>query len=156
MRRFARTMAAVASVAALAVTPAFASGGGGSGGGGGGGGIDATQTTGPCIKLTNVTDPVGYYLTWAAVWHNFTVKSCSLSTQTVNLTVTDTNTATGQAEFSETFSYYLVASDRASSVIDNDFAPFSVDYAITTTVTDASSGAVLASATVNATTPPQK
>jgi len=38
-------------------------------------------------------------------------------------------------------------------VIDNDFAPFSVDYTVRYDVTDAT-GAVVASATMPASTPP--
>jgi hypothetical protein len=143
-----------ALVLALAVAAsAVASGGSGSGGGGGGGGGGGSTSSGgtnsggvkdvaparavPCANLVNVSDPVGHYLTWAAAWHNSTVNSCSANVQTLTITVEDRNTATGQVEFSYSGTYSVASNGKVQNMIDNDFAPFDVNYDIVTTVTDA-------------------
>jgi hypothetical protein len=143
-------------------TTTTTTGGGGGGGGGGGinsGGVNSGSGTDapvvPCAALSNVSAPVGYYSTWAAVWNNYAVRSCATGSESVNVSVTNTNVATGQVDYSVTVPYTLTAGQNASSVLDNDFAPFSTDYDVKVQVTD-NSGNVLATQSLAATTPPQR
>jgi len=164
MQKFTRTALTVVAVAGLALTtaaPAFASGGTGSGGGGGtstggtnkGGVKDVTPLpVVPCATLPSVTAPVGYYSVWAAVWNTVTVKSCSSSTEAVNLEVSETNVATGLVDYDMIIPMSLTAGQNIGMVLDNDFAPFDTTYTVTATVTD-SSGSVLATQSLQATTP---
>jgi len=127
-----------------------------SGGGVNKGGVNDPATTAtptPCATLANVSAPVGYYLTWAAIWNTFTVRSCSSSTETITVQVTETNTATALADYNISYPMTLTATQSSSMVLDNDFAPFNTTYNITMTAFDAS-GTVLSSASVVATTPP--
>ena len=131
-------------------------GGGGTGGGGvnkGGVNDTAPATAAPCAALGNMSAPVGYYLTYAAIWNTFTVRSCSSSTETVNVEVTETNQATGLVDYDVVFPLTLIAAQNSSMVLDNDFAPFNTTYTVGFTATDAS-GNVLATGSVVATTPP--
>jgi hypothetical protein len=137
-------------------------GGGTSGGGSGGGGVHdpTTTTTAPapapaCATLANVTAPVGYYLTYAALWNDFTVKSCSGSIHTVNIHVTNTNRLTGAVDYDVTYAYSVGALANVNGVIDNDFAPFNTDYDVRIEARD-ESGNLLDSATTVATTPPPR
>lgn len=133
-----------------------ASGGGGGGGGVNKGGVNDTGTptvAAPCASLVNLSAPVGYYSTFAAIWNTFTVKSCSSSTEVVNVQVTETNAATGSVDYDLTYPFSLTATQSASVVLDNDFAPFNTTYTVTMTATDAS-GNVLSTGSVSATTPP--
>src|SRR4051812_3041910 len=64
-------------------------GGGGNSGGGGGtnrGGVSDAPTPTPappppaqpgCATFTSTTAPVGYYVTWAALWHDYQIRSCN-------------------------------------------------------------------------------
>ncbi|MDQ1703030.1 MAG: hypothetical protein QOF57_2282 [Frankiaceae bacterium] len=141
-------------------------GGGGGGGGGSKGGINDVVIPAPppppppvpgpaCATLPSVTAPVGYYLTFAALWNDFTVRSCSSGTQTVNIAVTNTNVATGQVDYSVGTSYFLAPGANVNGVLDNDFAPFSTDYDVRVEARD-EAGNVLDSSSVRTTTPPQR
>ena len=107
----------------------------------------------PCATLAGVSAPVGYYLTWAAIWNTFSVKSCSSVTEVVGVEVTETNVATGTVDYDVVSATSLTAGQNLSQVLDNDFAPFDTTYRVAFTVTD-SAGNVLAAASVPATTPP--
>lgn len=107
----------------------------------------------PCATLAGVSAPVGYYLTWAAIWNTFSVKSCSSATEIVNVHVTETNAATGLNDYDVTYATTLTSGQNLSQVLDNDFAPFTTTYTVSFTVTD-TSGNVLATASVPCTTPP--
>jgi len=131
-----------------------ATGGGGGGGVNKGGVNDTTPATAaPCAALGNMSAPVGYYSTYAAIWNTFTLRSCSSSTETVNVEVTETNQATGLIDYDVVYPFSLIAAQNASMVLDNDFAPFNTTYTVGFTATDAS-GNVLATGSVVATTPP--
>jgi hypothetical protein len=156
-----------------------AAGGGGTGvvaptGGGGGGGGSASSggikdippapvvlppppppPGPPCATFTSATAPVGYYLSWAAVWNDFTIRSCSGSTQIYSVHVTDTDVATGLVGYDVTTSYVVGPNQSVSGIVDNDFAPFSTTYSITMTVLD-SSGNALDSSALAATTLPAR
>lgn len=127
----------------------------------GGGGVNkggvndptTTATPTPCATLANVSAPVGYYLTWAAIWNTFTVRSCSSSTESITVQVTETNTANAVVDYNLSYPMSLTATQSLSMVLDNDFAPFNTTYNITMTAFDAS-GNVLSSGSVIATTPP--
>lgn len=174
MQKLIRRTAVATSVAALAFAPAAmaqgGSGGGATGGGGGGtvstagggggvnkGGVkDTGSTPAPaCATLTSVGAPVGYYSIYAALWNDYTVKSCSTSNESVTVTITDTNVATGQADFSYAAPVTLTPGQNTSGVVDNDFAPFSTDYDVTIEVRDAQ-GAILDSKSLLASTPAPK
>jgi hypothetical protein len=141
---------------------------GGGGGGGGGGGsragindvvvpapapVPQPPAGPPCATFTNISAPVGYYLTWAAVWNTYTVLGCSPGSHSVNVQVTETNTATGLVDYDVTMSHVLTGNQNASMVLDNDFAPFNTDYRVTMTATDAGTGAVLDTQSLTVTTP---
>lgn len=108
----------------------------------------------PCAVLGNLSAPVGYYSVYAAVWNTFTLRSCSSSTQTINVEVTETNQATGLIDYDVVWPITLLGGSNASTVLDNDFAPFDTSYTVGFTATDASTGNVLATGSVLATTPP--
>jgi uncharacterized repeat protein (TIGR01451 family) len=119
-----------------------------------GGVCDTTTTTAaPCALLGSVSAPVGYYSVWAAIWNTMTVTSCSTTSEIINIEVTETNVATGLVDYDVVVPTTLTASQNLSMVLDNDFAPFNTTYTVTITVRDASAN-VLATAAVNATTPP--
>jgi uncharacterized repeat protein (TIGR01451 family) len=115
-----------------------------------------TPVAASCASLRNISAPVGYYASWAAIWNTLTVTSCSTSTETVNVQVTETNIATGQVEYDVMYQLMLTASQNYSMILDNDFAPFNTTYTVQMTVFDNSSGAVLTQASVAATTPPPR
>ena len=149
------------STVTVQVKAAAGGGGGGGGGGTGGGGVNAggvndtaPATATPCAALGNLAAPVGYYLTWAAIWNTFTVRSCSSSVETVNVEVTETNAATGLVDYDVVIPFSLVAAQNASMVLDNDFAPFNTTYTVAFTATDATTGTVLATSSLVTTTPP--
>jgi hypothetical protein len=138
-------------------------GGGGSAGGGGGGGGGSRGTINdvvpppatPCATLTSVSAPVGYYLTFAAVWNDFTVRSCATGPETVYVEAIETDATTGQIAYDVTVAYSLGAAQNASGIVDNDFAPFNTTYNVTYRVTD-TSGNLLDSQSAAATTPPPR
>jgi hypothetical protein len=111
-----------------------------------------TVQAAPCAALTSVTAPVGYYLTFAAIWNTFTLQSCSSGSETVSVQVQELNTLTGSIDYDVTWFVPLVPSQNYSMVLDNDFAAYTTPYIITYTVRDAS-GTVLDTSSVNATTP---
>jgi len=111
-----------------------------------------TAVAAPCAVLTNVSAPVGYYLTNAAIWNTFTVQSCSTSSEAVTVQVQETNNATGNVDYDITYPISLVPSQNMGVVLDNDFASYNTTYNITYTVRDMS-GNVLNTASVTATTP---
>lgn len=140
------------------------SGGGGGGGGGSRGGINDPVTPAPvpppppvagppCATFASASAPVGYYLTYAAVWNTYAILGCSSGTQTVNVRVTETNVATGGVDYDVTMSHQLTGNQNASMVLDNDFAPFNTTYAVAMTATDASTGNVLDTVSLTVTTP---
>lgn len=128
--------------------------------GGGGvnkGGVNDTTTAvaTPCAVMANLSAPVGYYLTWAAIWNTFTVRSCSTSTETVTVEVIETNAATGLNDYDVIMPVSLLAGQSSSMVLDNDFAPFSTTYTVTMSAFDGS-GVLLSTGSVIATTPPPR
>jgi uncharacterized repeat protein (TIGR01451 family) len=106
----------------------------------------------PCAILTSVTAPVGYYSVWAAIWNTFTLQSCSTGNESLTIQVTETNVATGSVDYNAVVALALTPSQNFGMVLDNDFAPFNITYAIAYTVRD-SSGTVLSTASATATTP---
>lgn len=127
------------------------------GGGVNKGGINdptTTLTQAPCAVLANLSAPVGYYLTWAAIWNTFSLKSCSANVQTVNVEVTETNQATGLVDYDIVYPLSVLSGQNLQMVLDNDYAPFSTTYTIGFTATDSTSGNLLATGSVVATTPP--
>lgn len=180
MQKLLSRAALFASAGALALAPAAmasggklagggATGGGGGGGttttsGGGGGGGGGTNTGGvndpapaaPCATISNATAPVGYYSIYAALWNTVTVQSCSTGDETVQLRITNTNHDTGTVDFDAIAPYLLKKGANVGVVADNDFAPFDTNYDVRYDVSDASTGAPLATASLTATTPPQK
>jgi hypothetical protein len=147
------------------VAPTGGGGGGGGGGGASSGGIKDVAPVPvpppppvvlapPCATFTSATAPVGYYLSWAAVWNDFTIRSCSASPQTYSVHVTESDVATGLVGYDTTAAYSVGASQQVSGILDNDFAPFDTTYTISMTVSD-SSGNVLDSRTLGAVTLPR-
>lgn len=106
----------------------------------------------PCVTLTSVTAPVGYYSVWAAVWNDFTLQSCSTGSESVTVQVTETNVSSGSVDYNAVLPVSLLSGQNLSYILDNDFAPFNTTYRIDYTVRD-SSGNVLATASTTATTP---
>jgi hypothetical protein len=180
MQKLIKLSALAASIAVLALAPAAMAQGGAGGGGGGGGGTARPVSTGgggggggggvnsggvkdtgttpaapACATLTSVGAPVGYYSVWAALWNEYAVKSCGTASQSLTLTITNTNVATGAADFSYSAPLSLTPGQNTSGVVDNDFAPFSTDYNVQIDVRDGN-GTVLDSRSLAATTPPQK
>ena len=147
-----------------------ATGGGGGGGGGansggvnGGGANDpaATPTPAPapapapqpgCATFTSSSAPVGYYLVYAALWHDYQIKSCNPLSETVSVRATDVNRATGATDYSVTVPYGLTGNGGATGVLDNDFAPFTTTYDIKLELID-QLGNVLDTSLLTATTP---
>ena len=107
----------------------------------------------PCAVFGGLSAPVGYYLTWAAIWNTFTIRSCSANIDAVNVEVTETNVLTGAVDYDVIYPISLLSGQNSSMVLDNDFAPFNTTYSIGFTATDAT-GTVLATGSVMATTPP--
>lgn len=178
MQKLIRLSALAASIGTLALVPAGAmaqggAGGGGAGGGGtarpvatgggagGAGGVnkggvkDATAVPVPaCATLTSAAAPVGYFSVWAALWNDYTVRSCSTATESLTVTITNTNVATGQVDFTYSVPVTLTPGQNQSGVVDNDFAPFSTLYDVKMELKDGSgNGGVLDTQSVQATTP---
>jgi hypothetical protein len=156
--------------------PAAGGGSGGGAGGGGGGGGGGGNSRGvindvvappapppppppppvtPCATLTSVTAPVGYYLTYAAVWNDFTVRSCATGIQTVFVEAIEADPTTGLTAYDVTVAYSMAPGQNVAGIIDNDFAPFDTTYTVTYKVTD-TSGNLLDSQSTSATTPPPR
>jgi uncharacterized repeat protein (TIGR01451 family) len=108
----------------------------------------------PCAGLGGVAAPTGYYSVWAAIWNTFTVRSCSTSSESLNVEVTETNIATGLVDYDVIVPMSLLSGQNISMVLDNDFAPFNTTYTVAMTVTDSTTGTVLATSSIGATTPP--
>jgi uncharacterized repeat protein (TIGR01451 family) len=108
----------------------------------------------PCAGLGGLAAPTGYYSIWAAIWNTLTVRSCSTSTETVSVEVTETNVATGLVDYDVIVPMTLIAGQNVSMVLDNDFAPFNTTYTVAMTVSDPTTGTLLATGSVSATTPP--
>jgi hypothetical protein len=108
----------------------------------------------PCAALTAVSAPVGYYLTYAAIWNTFTLQSCSSGSETVSIQVQELNQLTGVVDYDVTWYVTLSPSQNYSMVLDNDFAPNDTPYTISYTVRDASGNQLDLSSLV-ATTPPK-
>lgn len=107
----------------------------------------------PCVTITSVAAPVGYYLNWAAVWNDFTLQSCSTGSESVTVQVTETDVQSGAVVYNVLMPTTLTAGQNLGYVLDNDFAPYSTTVSISYTVRDASNN-VLATASTTATTPP--
>jgi len=179
VRRMLTTMA-VAALMLGAASPAMgsgkAAGGGATGGGGGGGGnrggvngggandpvasppapapaSAADPSTPACATFQSATAPVGYYLTYAAVWNDYTIRDCSGRTENVNVEVIDADCSTGRVDYDVVYPNLIGAGQNFAAVLDNDFAPFDTSYCITYTARDALTGAQLDQATLTATTP---
>lgn len=110
----------------------------------------------PCVQIVSVSAPVGYYLTYAALWNTYAIRSCSTgAAQTYNVRVQNIDVATGTVVYDVTIPYLLAGGQNINGVLDNDFAPFSTTLAIDITVSD-SSGNILAEAVGQTTTPPAR
>jgi hypothetical protein len=145
---------------ALGAAPAvMASGGGSSGGGGGGGGARGGGLNDPagipCATLSGVSAPVGYFSTYAAIWHDYTVRSCSTGPETITVRAVDTDATTGVEAYNLFLAYTLTPGQSVSGALDNDFAPFTTAYAVRIEVGD-NNGGVLAAQSTTATTPPPR
>jgi len=115
-----------------------AGGGGGTGGGGGGGAVS-------CVNLTQLSNTVGYYSSYAAIW---TKQSFTETCGGVTWTLDYRNVATGSIEHSTGG----LSRSSYNGTIDDDFAPFSTSYNLTLTITD-SRGVVQLVQNTAATTP---
>lgn len=102
--------------------------------------------------MSSASATVGYYLTWAALWNNFSFRNCADGQETVTISITNTDRATGLVAYGANASYSLSSGQNMSGVFDNDFAAFSTDYDVQYTLRDAS-GATLDSWSGLATTP---
>lgn len=136
-------------VSALSLSPAFASGGSAGGGGGG------SATLAPAAQISSFSAPTGKYKSWAAIWANFTVKNTGPA-EYLTISIKETNTATGNVDWSRSFTTWLANNNSASGTFDNDFAPWETTYSVEFTVTETSTGTVLATASANASTGVQK
>jgi hypothetical protein len=164
---------AVTALLAGAAAPALASGGSGGGGGGGtstGGGSPipvATPTpkpndggpsggpsSTPCATFQSATAPVGYWFTFAAVWNDYTVRSCSQRTESIEVEIDDVDCSSGRVDYDVTLTHLLRATQAATESADNDFAPFDTSYCVTYTAIDPGTRAQLDQATLQAVTPP--
>jgi hypothetical protein len=150
-----------------------AAGGGGGGGGGGvnsggvngGGANDAPApvvapapgpgpSTPACATFQSATAPVGYYMVWAAVWNDFTIRDCAGRAEDVDVETIDAECTTGRVDYDTTVPYALQSNQNVAGVLDNDFGPFDTTYCITYIATDVQTGAQLDRSTLTATTPP--
>ena len=138
------------AVAALSVSSVFASGEVGSGGGGGGGST-LPPVLAPCAQLSSFKASGGNYKIWGAIWVDYTVKNCGPA-ESLIVTVTETNTSTGNVDWISPATTYLSSNASFSMKLDNDFAPQATTYLVTITVTEYSSGIVLATQSVYTTT----
>jgi hypothetical protein len=154
MLNLRRGAAVVSAAALLALTPAALASGGGvnSGGvnsGGGGGGAPApTPTPAPtsCATISSFSNSDGYYAIWAAIWTKFSIANSCPGPVTWQMTYT--NGITGAVDFARASSTAYMS----SGVIDEDWAAFSTPYTVALTVTDPSTGAVIASQSAVVTT----
>lgn len=117
---------------------------GGSGGGGGGGKV---------CTISTLTNRVGYYSIWAAIWTSFSVTGCpSGSTWEMSFH----NDATGNVDFSSGGGTSSSGGGgAASATVDEDWAAFSTPYTVTLSVRD-SAGNTVASKSSPALTPDLK
>jgi hypothetical protein len=169
MRKPIRRAAVAAGLLTLAVgsaSPAWASGGSGGGGtnsGGvnsGGGGTTTTTTTTTtkadsiCVQINSLTTAADQSVVTedAYLLANYTVSRCGGSTDGLTVTTTATD-ADGNRALSTTDTWVPNKSLPFSASHATDSAGFGRTYAVTLTVTDPLSGAVLASTTRPATTP---
>ncbi len=162
MQRILTSLAA-AALALGAASPAMASGGRANGGGAAGGGGSANSggvndpapapAAPPCATFSSATAPVGYYSVYAAVWNDYTIRSCSAGNEVVNVRVTESDPATGRIDYDITYPSVLSPGQNVSMVLDNDFAPFDTTYDVSYSATDSSTGAVLDTRSLSATTP---
>ena len=160
------TIALTTALFAVAATGAGASGGtggGGTGGGGGGGGggtsTAPTLVAGPCAKVTSFSPTAGYRPgggSIGAVWLSYTVQSCNTDFASVDVNVTETP-ADGGPVWAWTTSPYLAPNGSFGvSNVDNDWAEVNMQYNLVLTVTDPSTGSVLATASKLISTPKGK
>src|SRR3954447_10324152 len=125
------------------------SGGGGgtaSGGGGGGGG----STTGSCAKISSLSNSVGYYSVWAAIWSSYSISANCRGN--VSWQMSYLNNDTGQIDFTSGGS---IVKGGASGTVDEDWAAFSTNYTVKLTVSDGSGNAI-ASQSADTLTPDAK
>lgn len=105
-------------------------GGGGGSAGGGGGSAGGGGVTG-CVSLTQLSNTVGYFSSYAAIWtkQSFT-ETCGGGGVTWRLDYR--NSSTGSIEHSVSG----LSRNSYNGTIDDDYAPFSTSYNLTLTVTD--------------------
>jgi hypothetical protein len=109
-----------------------------------------------CATFQSATAPVGYYLTFAALWNDYTIRSCATRTENVDVEIDDVDCTTGQVGYTVTIPSTITPNQSWALVADNDFAPFNTSYCITYTARDADLGTQLDQATLTATTPPAR
>lgn len=140
-----------AAIIVGSVVPAFAQGGSVNSGtavditsGGGGRPVSViTQATAPAIQISNFKVTTGKYRSWAAIWTNYTVKNTGVDGD-ITVTVEEVNTATGNVDFSRSISGFLGINKTVSYTWDDDFGPWNTNYQVKITVTETSTGNVLA------------
>jgi hypothetical protein len=153
MRTSGGWLVAGAALLAMMVAPvAKASGVNSGGASGGGGGSPVATPSGVCAPIASLTNTVGYYRSWAAIWTTFTLPACEVGTAGT-WDMTFHNDDTGQIDYERRASY-VVPSSGYSAVVDDDFAPFSTNYTVTLTLTD--SNGVRTSRSASTTTKPAK
>ncbi|MCW3039415.1 MAG: hypothetical protein JWM31_1320 [Solirubrobacterales bacterium] len=159
--------ALLAASASLILAPAaLASGGVNSGGGGtstGGGSTTGTTTSGGgtstggtggggrVCSIVSLSNSVGYYSSFAAIWTSFSITGCPNGT---SWRMDFHNDTTGNVDFSAGGSM-TTRGGGASGTIDEDWAAFSTPYTVTLTATDPG-GNPLTSRSAAATTPDAK
>ena len=149
------TLAVAGAAAALSFSPAFASGGSASGGGGGGGGGSSTPTLSPAAQIAHFGISTGKYQSWAAIWTSCAVKNTGPS-ESLTVTIEEVNQATGETDWARVWTGTLATNGTFSQTFDNDFAPWETTYLVKLTVTETSTGAVLATQSAYASTGVQK
>jgi hypothetical protein len=134
---------------------ALASGGSNSGSGGGGGGgttttpAPAPTPTGSCAAITSFSNKTGYRRNFSAIQTSFSIAT-SCSTQPnweVTYSPNDLFVEVGVGEST---------SIESQGTVEGDARLFSTPYTVALTVTDPSTGALVASHSAVVTTPPPK
>lgn len=152
-----------AAIIVSSSVPAFAQGGsansgtaidvvsGGGGGGGGGSAPAVTPAPAPAAEISSFKVTTGKYKSWAAIWTNYTVKNTGKD-EDITVTVEEINTATGNIDFSRSTSGFLGVNKTVSITWDDDFGPWYTNYQVKITVSETSTGNVLATQSAYAST----
>jgi hypothetical protein len=118
--------------------------------------------TGPCASITSFTPTAGYRPlggNMGAVWLSYTLLDCSSTDTTqyrVDVVETPVTTLTGWTWAISLYANLLPGTTQKIASVDNDWALINTQYTVTMTVSDWTTGAVLASASKVVTTPKGK